>query len=298
MKKRKSGDITKLLPGVEKNILLKNYTTFKIGGKAKYFFVAKNEKDLILSVNAAKKANLPFFILAGGSNILVSDKGFDGLVIKIQNTGYKMRDVRVEVEAGVLLFNLTKACLKTGLTGLEWAAGIPGTVGGATRGNAAAFGYTISNSIRTVKVFDAVKKQIKILKNKDCDFASKTSIFKKNKNVIILSVILRLKKGKKEEIKNKINKYLSYRRGHHPLNFPSAGSIFVNPEGYFAAELIEKCGLKGKKIGKAQISKKHSNFIINLRKAEALDVKKLINLAKKKVKQKFGIILKEEIGYL
>ena len=326
-------EIKKLLPEIKKNVLLKNYTTFKIGGRAKYFFEAKNKEDLIKAISLAKKFKLPFFILGGGSNLLVSDKGFKGLVIKIQNTKYKIQNTKIMAEVGVMLGELVNVSAKTGLSGLEWAVGIPGTVGGAIHGNAGAFGKSMKNVVKEVEVFDLSNEKIKTFKNKDCQFDYRESIFKKNKNLIILSTKLKLKKEKKSKIERKMREYLNYRKENQHLNLPSAGSVFKNYELRLqpahhppeksgpiknyelvkefpelrefnkknlipAAWLIEKCGLKGKKIGGAKISEKHANFIVNLGEAKAEDVKKLINLAKKKVKNKFSITLEEEIQFL
>jgi len=289
----------------QRNVLLKNYTTFKIGGRAKYFFIAKTKNKLIKAVQEAKKLNLPFFILGAGSNVLFSDQDYRGLVIQFQNQ------------------KLSQLVSK----GLEWAAGIPGTVAGAIRGNAGAFGQSMKDVVKQIEVFDVKEEKIKILKNKDCRFGYRDSIFKKNPNLIILSAEIKFKKSNPQKIK----KYLEYRKKTQPLNFPSAGSIFKNPPGFSAGELgeedkfsssafaaarligeedkssssafaaarlIEECGLKGKKIGGAQISKIHSNFIINSNQASSQDVLKLINLVKKKVKNKFGIKLEEEIQIL
>ena len=254
-----------------KNVPLKNYTTFKIGGPAKYFFEAKRKEELIEAIKLAKKLELPFFILGGGSNLLVSDKGFDGLVIKFGQP-------------------LSSYVSK----GLEWAVGIPGTVQGAVYSNAGAFKKSIKDVVKEVEVFDTKTEKIKNFKSKDCKFGYRDSIFKKNKNLIILSVKIKSKKSNRKKIKQ----YLDYRKKTQPLNFPSAGSIFKNPRGFFAADLIERCGLRGKRIGKVKISEKHANFIVNLGNGKAKDVKKLIKLAKQKVKSKFGIVLKEEIQLL
>jgi len=286
------------LPGIKKNVKLAPFTTFKIGGRAKYFLVAKIKEDLIEAIKAAKGFKLPFFILGGGSNILVADEGFDGLVIRLQVTGHRLQGNRIFTEAGTPLSQIVNLAFKNNLTGLEWAIGIPGTVGGAIWGNAGAFEKSISDIIEKVEVFDVKNKKIKIFRNKDCKFGYRESVFKKNKYLIILSAKLKLKKDKKSEIKKRIKEFLEYRKETQPLNFPSAGSIFKNPPGFSAAELIEKCGLKGKKIGKAQISKKHANFILNLGGASAEDVKNLIDLAKQKVKNNFGIDLEEEITIL
>ena len=261
-----------------KNIPLKKYTTFQIGGRAKYFFVAKSKTDLISTIKMAKKMNLPFFILGGGSNLLVSDNGFDGLVIK---TG---RPLSLYVSKG-----------------LEWAAGIPGTIEGAVYGNAGAFGKSMKDVVETVEVFDTKTGKIKFFKNKDCKLGYRDSVFKKKKNLIILSVRIKLKKSDPKKIKE----YLRQRKEKQLLGYASAGSVFVNPclagrraKGLTAGQLIEKCNLKGKRIGHVKISEKHANFIVNLGKGKAKDVKKLINLIKKTIKKKFKINLEEEIQYL
>ncbi len=293
---------------IKENILLAKYTTFKIGGGAKYFLVAKTKEDLIEGVKFARQKHLPFFVLGGGSNLLVSDEGFEGLIIKLHSLDQPkihisplLRSsglISLKVEAGIQLKKVVEFCVKNGLTGLEWAAGIPGTVGGAIYGNAAAFGKSMADIVEKIEVFDASESRIKNYGVIECKFGYKESIFKKNKNLIILSCIISLKKGNKKEIKEKIKYFLDYRERHHPLNLPSAGSVFKNPPGISAGELIEKCGLKGKRIGDAQVSQKHANFIVNLGKARAEDILKLINLIKEEVKKKFGIVLEEEIQYL
>jgi len=303
--------IQKLLPGIQRNVLLKNYTTFRIGGPAKYFFVAKNKKDLIRAISVAKKINpspfpkgdrvkLPFFVLGGGSNLLVSDKGFNGLIIKTQNTKYKIQNTKIMAEAGVMLGELVNILAKTELSGLEWAAGIPGTVGGAIFGNAGAFNKSMKDVVKSVEALEVKNEKCKVknFKNRDCKFSYRDSIFKNNKNLIILSVTLQMKRGDKKEIENKIKKNLEQRNKTQPLNFPSGGSIFKNPPGFFAGELVKRCGLKGKKIGNVKISEKHSNFIVNLGNGKAKDVIKLIKLIKQKVKKKFGVTLEEEIQFL
>ena len=286
-------NISKELSGVKRNVRLVSYTTFKIGGKAKYFFVAKTKEDLIEAVKTANKLRLPFFILGGGSNILVSNKGFNGLVIKFGQP---------------LSAYVSK--------GLEWAVGIPGTIQGAVWGNAGAFKKSMKDVVESVEVFDIKTGKVKIFKNKDCRFSYRNSIFRKKKNLIILSVKIKPKKSSSKKIKQ----YLDSRKKTQPLSFPSAGSIFKNkklkiknkkllkefpelkefnkrkliPAGF----LIEKCNLKGRRIENVKISEKHANFIVNLGQGRAKDVKKLINLAKQKVKNKFKIKLEEEISIL
>lgn len=319
MRKTNFRKLQELLPGFKKNILLKNYTTFRIGGPAQYFFIAKTKKDLIKAISTAKKFKIPFFIIGGGSNTLVSDKGFKGMVIKIQFKNFKIKNSKIFTEAGAFLSFLLGKSAEEGLTGLEWAAGIPGTIGGAIRGNAGAFGGEIKDVVKEVEALDIQKLRIKKIKKRDCQFGYRESRFKKEKNLIILSATLKLEKGNQRRINERIKEILAYRKKKHPQR-PSAGSIFQNVEvkklkkNFFkkfpktkkiikenilpAAFLINQCRLVGKKIGKTQISEKHPNFIINLNNGQAKDVKRLINLVKKKVKNKFGIILEEEIQYL
>ena len=291
-------NIKKELPEIQRDVSLAKHTTFKIGGPAKYFFKAGDKEDLIKAISVAKNYNLPFFILGGGSNLLVSGKGYKGLIVKIQDTGYEIRDTKIIVRAGAALSKLVNLALKNNLTGLEWAAGIPGTLGGAIYGNAGGFGSSMVDIVKNVEVLNAKALKLKTFGNKDCKFGYRDSIFKKNKNLIILSAILKLKKGEKKEIKKKTNGFFDYRKKTQPLKFHCAGSIFKNPVDSFAGELIEKCGLKGKKIGNVDVSEKHANFIVNLGNGKAKDVIELINLIKEKVKKKFKIELKEEIQFL
>ncbi len=297
-----SKTIKQALPDIRKDVLLKDYTTFKIGGPAKYFFNAKNKEDLIKAVKIAKELKLPIFILSKGSKVLISDKGVRGLVMKIDINGIKFQENKALVGAGVDLTKLAYLSAEKGLSGLEWSAGIPGTVGGAIYGNAQAFGDRIADLVKETEALDLKTLKTKKLLKKQCRFSLKSSIFKKNKNLIIISVVLELKNGNKKAIKEKIKEHLNYRKKNHPINYPSAGSVFVNPENkdgiIHTGSLIEKCGLKGKKIGRAQISKKHANFIINLGGAKAKDVLALIKLAKKKVKKAFGVKLETEVQFI
>ena len=313
--------ILKELNGIKNNVPLKNYTTYKIGGPAKYFFIAKTKEDLISAIKIAKKFKLPVFILGGGSNLLISDKGFNGLVIKIEILGAEVKGNKIIVGAGEKLAKLSYLSADNGLSGLEWAAGIPGAaIGGSIYGHAQAFGTKISSIVESVQVIDLKTLKLKIFTNKQCYFSLKNSIFKKNKNLIIISAVLKFKKGQVEEIKKLIKEFLLYRRNRHPVEFPSPGSAFVNPEikikdkkllekfpelekfnnvGIIASGyLIAKSGLSGKRIGNAQISEKHSNFIINLGGAKAKDVLALVTLAQKKVKNNFGISLEPEVQFV
>jgi len=249
--------------------------------------------------------------LGGGSNVLVNDKGFDGVVIKVQSSKFKVQNSRIIAEAGTNLRELVATSVKRGLTGLEWAVGIPGTLGGAIRGNAGAFGHNISESVKEIKALNK-KLQVTSYKFQDCKFSYRQSIFKDN-NHIILSAELKLKKGNRKKSQQLMQEYLKKKKATQPLEYPSAGCIFKNliPKDcpwrrrqgqslgvISAGYLIEQCGLKGKKIGQAMISEKHANFIVNLGGAQAQDVIQLIKLIKKEVKKKFNIKLEEEIEYL
>jgi UDP-N-acetylmuramate dehydrogenase len=297
--------LKKVIPNLKLNIWLKNHTTFKIGGKAKYFFEAKTKEDLINAVKAAKQFNLPFYILGDGSKLLIADKGIDFFVIKVKNSKIKVAKNKIFVEAGASLKKLTEVARDANLAGLQWGGGLPGTVGGATRGNAGAFLGEMADIITKVETFDTKTAKVKIFKNKDCKFTYRNSTFKKNPNLIILSCEVKLYRGNKKQIQKEMQFYIGYRKQRHP-QYPSAGSIFENPSDITkkgktiipAGKLIGDCGLAGKKIGSVKISEQHSNFIVNLGDGKEQDVKKLIKLAKKKVKQKFGIDLKEEVQYV
>jgi len=305
---------------MRENVLLRDYTTFKIGGPARYFFVAKSKEDLKNAILWAKKKKLPFFILGAGSNVLFSDKGFKGLVIKIQNSNLKIQNenskFKIICGAGVPLMKLVFKSSEIGATGLENLAGIPGTLGGAIWGNAGAFEREIGDLVEEVKVLDvgSSKLEVKKLKKEDCKFGYRNSIFKRRKNWIILEATLKLEKGNKKEIEEKIKEILKLRKEKQPLEFRSAGSVFKNvpikkvqkkiqekfkekiKNGFLpAGVLIEAARLKGYQIGGAKISEKHANFIVNTGEAKARDVLELIELIKKRVKKKFKIELKEEI---
>ncbi len=300
----------------QENIPLKNYTSFKIGGPAKYFFEAKSLKKLIEALKEAKRRKIPIFIFGGGTKLLVNDKGFNGLIIKIKSAKFKIQKNKIISEAGVALNKLVAASIKNGLTGLGWAVGIPGTIGGAVHGNSGAFGSSISNSVKSVAALNLKTFKIKKYSNKQCRFGYRDSIFKKDKD-IILSVELRFEKSDSKKSSEMIKEYLKRRKERIP-NFSSAGSVFKNlkfktldkkiqeiiPENKIkggmvpAGYLIEECGLKGKRIGGAKISEQQANIFINFKQAKEKDVSSLINLAKTQVKKKFGVNLEEEIIYL
>lgn len=313
----KENDLNNNLSRIKKDISLKGYSTFKIGGIARYFLEAKTREEIIKAITTAKENHLPFFILGGGSNILFSDKPYNGLIIKINNKEIVFKKDTVSVGAGIGLSKLLSELVKKNLSGLEWSIGIPGTLGGAIYGNAGAFSKSMQDIIKSIEVFEIKSLKTKKFSLKQCNFGYKESIFKRNKNLVILSAELIFKKGNSEKMKKEIIEISKKRKISQPIKFPSAGCVFKNHLGKIkdkkiiekfpelkifnekniipAGFLIEKCGLKGKRINDAQISKNHANFIINLNKARARDVLQLIHLVKKSVKTKFRINLEEEI---
>lgn len=308
---------------ISENIVLAPYTTFKIGGPARYFFETKSKKEILEAIKWAQKKKMKYFILGGGSNVLFSDQGFDGLVIKIKNLKFKIQDSKIIVEAGTNLAQLVQIATENSLTGLEWAAGIPGTIGGAIRGNAGAMGHSIGEVVKNIEVL-LDNGLIEQWDNKRCQFGYRNSLFRYNPKLVILSAEIQLKKGDRRIIQKKIKEYLDKRK-NQPSE-PSAGCVFKNVElanlreyttnfheydkkfvqirgqlvpirddKIAAGWLIEQCDLKGKQIGQAKISEKHANFIINLGGATAEEVIILISLIKQRVRNKFRIQLQEEI---
>lgn len=302
--------------GLLENEPLAEYTNFKIGGPAKYFFVANNEEDLVKAVKVAKEIGLSYFILGGGSNILISDKGFDGLVVKTDNQKLEINDNIVVAGAGVKTIKLVETARDNGLTGLESLAGIPGTVGGAVYGNAGTF-QGIGDFVKEVKIFDG--EEIKIVNKEEAGFRYRHSRFKETKE-IILEVTLELARGDIEASKQQIKEIMDKRYTTQPCNSPCAGCTFKNvsiekfnkeivkqyglekvlrqmagkrevPTAY----LIDQAGFKGKTVGGAQVSEKHANFIVNTGNAKAKDTKELISIIKKEIKEKFKVDLEEEI---
>jgi len=270
---------------------LAKYTTFKIGGPADLSYEAKTEEELVKTVNLSRQLSVPFLILGGGSNVLISDEGFSGLVIKNNYTLYAIRYTLIKAGAGTPLAKLVGAAAENSLSGLEFAVGIPGTIGGAIVGNAGIKDKAIGDLIEEVKVLNEAG-EVEFLNQADCQFQYRASRFQKESKVI-LEVILKLTKKSEPAIREEMAHCLEARKDQ-PKE-PSAGSIFKNPPGKSAGELIDQVGLKGETRGQAQIAMKHANWIVNLGGASCRDVLKLISLAKKKVKEKFGLELREEI---
>ena len=298
-------------PEIKENILLAPYTVFKIGGPARFFCEVKDKEDLAEAFLLAKEKSLPVFVLGAGSNVLVSDEGFAGLVIKINFGGLNVvptqgRDggSKIVASAGVSMARAVNFAAENNLGGFEWGVGIPGTVGGSVFGNAGCYGGEIKDVVDSVEIFDG--ESFKNLRNSECGFAYRDSIFKKHPEWVILEAALNLKKGDSAESRKKILEYSQGRvlektqasgnKGTQEIGAQCAGCIFRNLRADLAAGfLIDTVGLKGKQFGKAMVSKKHANFIINTGGATARDVRALIGLVKAEVQKKHGVLLEEEI---
>ena len=285
-------DVKKLKVGkLEVNVDLKNYCTYKIGGIGKLLVIPDNEKSLLKLIEYIKKNKIKYKILGNGSNLIFGD--FDGILIKLDKfNNLEINDTTIKVGAGYSLMKLAMKVSKMGLSGLEFATGIPGTVGGAVYMNAGAYKTDMGYIVSEVKVIDKNLK-IKTLYNRELNYHYRDSLFQ-HEDYIILEAKIVLKKGNKDEIMSIIENRKQRRLMTQPLEYPSAGSVFRNPENDFAGRLIEDIGYKGKTMGGAKVSEKHANFIINFGNASSKDVINLIEDIKKQVKEKYDIDLKCE----
>lgn len=279
---------------IEKDISLSTLTTYKTGGIAKLVVYPNNINNLKQLLKLIHKYNIKYFILGKGSNTLFSDKEFNGAIIKLDKlNNFEIKETEIYVESGMILSKLVQASVKNELTGLEFAIGIPGTIGGAIYMNAGAYGNNMSNIVKSVIVLNE-KLQIEEIPLEKLKFDYRYSIFQANKNLICVAVNIKLEHGNHDEISSKIKENLLKRKNSQPLEYPSAGSVFRNPEGNYAGKIIEELGLKGKNIGGAEISTKHANFIINKNNASSSDILNLIKLVQKEVKDEYKIDLKLE----
>ena len=276
---------------------MKKHTSFKIGGTADEFVKVTNELELKKAIEYAKQKKLKITIFGNGSNLLVLDKGIRGLVIKIEIQTIKIERkeeyAEIIVGSGYKTMALGIKLMNEELSGFEELSGIPGTIGGAIFMNAGAYGKEIKDINLSTRCMD-YDGNIFELSNKEQEFEYRSSVFNK-KDYIILETRLKLEYGKKEEIKKKMDEYLSSRKEKQPIEYPSAGSTFKRKEGVITAKLIDECGLKGFQIGGAKVSEKHAGFIINYDNATAKDVIDLIKYVKEKIDEKYGIKIKEEI---
>lgn len=270
---------------------LSKHTTYKVGGIAKIIIYPSDSKKLIELLKLLNCFKIKYMILGNGSNVLFSDKAYNGAIICLDTlNGLKISGTIVTVGAGYNLIKLSHEISKLRLSGLEFACGIPGSIGGAVYMNAGAYGSNIQSIVKEIKVITNDFK-IKTIKNKDLAFDYRNSILKKEKGIICIEATLQLKKGNKEEIHKLIKERMKKRKESQPIEYPNAGSVFRNPENNYAGKLIDDSGLKGYSIGGAEISEKHANFIINRNNASASDINKLIMYTKEKVKENFNIDL-------
>ncbi len=281
----------------KENEKMSAHTTFKIGGGADIFVTPETTKQFIYTVKSANEYNVEYFVLGNGSNLLVSDDGIEGAVIStLMLNVVKCEGVEIECGAGASLRSVCIAAQKNGLSGLEFAYGIPGTVGGAFFMNAGAYGGEIKNVAKSAVCLKENGEIVEICAG-DMNFGYRTSIFKTEK-LTVLSVKLELKKGKPIEIKQLMDDYFSRRTDKQPLDYPSAGSTFKRPAGYFAGALIEKNGLKGYSSGGAEVSQKHAGFVINKGNATAKDVLAVMDGVRKKVYENDGVELESEVIFV
>lgn len=273
-----------------------NHTSFKIGGNAPLFVIPQSDDALISLLNKCKSENVRTFILGNGSNMLVSDDGIDAVVILMcrENAEItKLSDTKIKADAGVSLMKVCRFALNESLSGLEFAFGIPGSVGGAMFMNAGAYGGEMKDAVCEVQCISENGDIITLSKD-EMELGYRTSVFAK-KGYIVLNATFELKKEESQTIKAAMDDFLNRRKTKQPLEYPSAGSVFKRPVGYFAGALIEECGLKGKTIGGAQVSEKHSGFIINIGGATANDVVSLVDFVRNTVKEEKGVELEPEI---
>lgn len=281
-----------------RNEPMSRHTTFRIGGEAACLIRISREEQLSKLIPYLKQVDAPYFILGNGSNLLVSDKGYQGVILQI---GDKFNRIEVDgstmrIQAGALLSQAAHHALLEELTGLEFASGIPGTVGGSVVMNAGAYDGEMKQIVEAVTVLSD-DGAILQLDNNTMEFGYRTSIIK-NRHFTVLQVTLKLEKGNKEEIRVRMDDFAARRKAKQPLEFPSAGSTFKRPEGYFAGKLIMDAGLRGYSIGGAKVSEKHCGFVVNTGRATATDVADVIAEVQERVRNKFGVSLEREVIYL
>ncbi|MCX7939572.1 MAG: UDP-N-acetylmuramate dehydrogenase [Thermoflexales bacterium] len=284
-----------------RNELLARYTTARIGGPADLLIEVRSTAELIAVAQRAVERDIPFVVIGSGANILVSDRGVRGLVIlnRARSAHFEVRNARarVEVDSGVLLMTLARDCIERGIAGMEWAISVPGTVGGAVVGNAGAHGTDMAACVQMVRVLrrDGIAEY---WTPRQLQFGYRTSALKRylpHERPIVLSATLELKLDSRVNLERRANEHVAYRKATQPPG-ASIGSMFKNPPGDYAGRLIEACGLKGKRIGGAMISEKHANFFVNASgDAKARDVKALIDLARRAVFERFGVLLELEV---
>ena len=276
------------------DVSLKDYTTYKVGGICKIMVFPKNIDNLVRLIRKLRIKKVPYMILGKGSNVLFSDREYSGVIIKLDNLNHIVwKKNKLVVGAGASLMKVAGMASRKGLSGLEFATGIPGTIGGAVYMNAGAYKSDMGYVVSSVKVLTPNLRVITMV-NKELQFHYRTSFLKTHPEYICLEATIKLKHGKKEMIETLVGERKKRRLLTQPLEYPSAGSVFRNPEGMFAGKLIEDLGYKGLMKGGAMVSDKHANFIINYQDAKAQDIKDLIDFIKEEVKEKYQIELTVE----
>ncbi len=283
---------------VKRNEPLAPHTTFRIGGPAQVFIQVRSLDDLVRVVSHARRFNVPYFVLGNGSNVLVLDGGVRGLVIENRCDQHQLEVLTADravlkAESGVMLPGLVNRLVRQGWSGLEWAIGVPGTIGGAVVGNAGAHGASISDRLLRVSVLDDVGQRC-VLPKTELGFSYRSSRFKRQPGAIVLSAEFEMERGEPKELIAKMHSYTEYRRSTQPTD-ASVGSMFKNPSGDYAGRLIEQAGLKGTRVGKIEVSPVHANFFVNHGGATATDVLQLVNLVRERVRAACGIALELEI---
>lgn len=284
------------LPGISENVPLAPFSTFKVGGPARYFISPLSITELAHAFGVIRSSQVPYVILGGGSNVLIADKGFDGVVLKPGNTKINILETTINAEAGAQLQQLVRLANRASLTGLEHVVGIPGSVGGAVAGNAGTSSKWIDSAIHSVTVANA-QGRLTVYPKAKCEFSYRSSRFKNNSEELIVSAEFSLAHGEPEAIRQAALMIIE-RRKRQPSGNACAGCIFKNPKETPAGKLIEDAGLKGKRIGGAMISEEHGNFLVNTGSATAEHIVMLISFVKQQIRDRYGIQLQEEIRYI
>lgn len=282
------------------NISLKDKSTFRIGGDARYYAEPQGQPDIMTAISFAQQKQLPIFVLGKGSNVLVSDAGWPGLVVNLSSGFSKINwnaDC-VQAESGALLNTLINQVIDKGFSGMEELAGIPGTVGGAVIMNAGAFNTTLSDTLQSVCIYDCIQNRIIEYDAGDMDFGYRTSRLKGKETVVLSALFKFSKRCPKQTLHSLRQEILHKRKLKQPLEYPNCGSVFKRPPGGYAGTLIEKCGLKGLRVGDVEVSTKHANFIVNRGEGTAADVRKLIKRIQVAVFDSFGVILEPEVIFI
>lgn len=283
----------------EENVLrdepMRNHTTFRVGGPADWFVTPEEEEQVREIIQVLRKENIPYYVIGNGSNLLVGDKGFRGVIIQLYKKMSRIRvtDNTIYAQAGALLSKIAAEALNNELTGLEFASGIPGTLGGAVMMNAGAYGGEMKHVLKSALVLTS-EGGFKALPVEQMELGYRSSVFSQNGD-IVLSAEMELKPGNQEEIRAYMDELKEKRVSKQPLEYPSAGSTFKRPEGYFAGKLIQDAGLQGFQVGGAQVSEKHCGFVINKENATAADILSLIEQVSEKVEAVFGVRLEPEV---